>query len=258
MDAVSHISVLSTTTILYYVLSAVVSPPLLRRCPWLCCPVNGRGGHGHLLKHFKSRDAVLGHFIHSLTVSSLSALVLIVYWSDMKALAESRIAVVATEIPLAFWATELCDDLVRNPRELLKNKLALLHHANALVCLVIAVWYGGIMLEIAMIRLLSQFSAVLLILRLLLLDFGKSDTFLYLLTFSAMISTFFLTRIALIPWCWMRTWEWAIEAGSMAAVVGTVVVASLSIDVLNFIWLRLMLKTYWKYFPVRYSILKKF
>ena len=243
MDVVAHISVLCTTTILYYALSAVVSPPLLRW--WRSGRVDRPD---HLRKH--SHDAVLGQLIHSSVVGFSSAFCLVLYWSDLKALGESWVPVAIAEISLAFWTTDLCSNLVRFPHKLLNDKPAAVHHVSGLFCLALALLYGGIALEMAMIRLLSQLSVVLLIFRLFLLDLGQSGTILYLLTFSAMIVVFFFTRIAVIPWYWLKMWEVvAMEGWSMPAFMGVVVLASLSIDGLNFFWLCQMVKIYWKYFP---------
>ena len=230
-----HISVLSVTTILYFVLSSTVSPRLFRS--WSRRTAADR--------HLRSCDYVLGYFLHTLTVSSLSVFSLLSHWRDTSALQESTVAVITAEISLSFWVTDTLTNIVKDPGSTVSRKQEFAHHVSGILGLVIALWYRGVAMEMSVIRLLSQLSAVLLVLRLLLLDLGMSDTLLYLLTFSAMILTHFLTRIASIPWYWIKLYVFVTETDAPLVTVGVLVVVSLCIDGLNLFWLRLMVRIYW-------------
>ena len=250
MDAVMHISVLSMTTILYFVLSSTVSPRLFRS--WS----HRTAADSHIKRHFRSCDNVPGYFLHALTVSSLSVFSLVSHWRDTSALQESTVAVITAEITLSYWVTDTLTDIVKDPGSPVKRKQDFAHHVCGILCLVVALWYRGVAMEMSVVRLLSQLSPVLLVLRLLLLDLGMST--LHLLTFSAMILIYFLTRIASIPWCWIKSYVFVTETDAPLVTVGVLVVVSLCIDGLNLLWLRVMVRRYWKYYPEKYNPFKNY
>ena len=252
MDTVMHISVLSMTTILYFVLSSTVSPRLFRS--WS----HRTAADSHIKRHFRSCDYVPGYFLHALTVSFLSVFSLVSHWRDTNALQESTVAVISAEISLSFWVTDTLTSIVKDPGSTVRRKQEFAHHVSGIFCLVVALWYRGVAMEMSVVRLLSQLSAVLLVLRLLLLDLGMSDTLLYLLTFSAMILMHLLTRITPIPWYWIKLYVYVTETDAPLVTVGVLVVVSLCIDGLNLFWLRLMVRTYLKYYPEKYNPFKNY
>ena len=251
MEVVFHVLVLSLTAIVHLILSQVVSSSLFRS--------RFRSTRGtpanHLRRHFNNdHKAALRSFVHATIVSSLAIFSIVAHWDDLAAVQESVTAAVAAEISLGFWSIELLRSLAISPHSLLRDKGDLVHHVNGVVSLLIALWYRGITMELVVIRLLSQLSVILLIPRLLLLELGKSDSLLYLITFSAMIGVHFLFRIATVPWYWVKAWIFLSEVTSTAAVLFCGV--SLAIDLLNLYWLALMVRTYWRYYPENYNLLK--
>ena len=212
----------------------------------------------HIKRHFRSCDNVPGYFLHALAISSLSVFSLVSHWRDTSALQESTVAVITAEISLSFWVSYTFTSIVKDPGStVVRRKQEFAHHVSGILGLVVALWYRGVAMEMSVIRLLSQLSAVLLVLR-LLLDLGMSGTLLYLLTFSAMILTHFLTRIASIPWYWIKLYVLVTETDAPLVTVGVLVVVSLCIDGLNLFWLRLMVRIYWKYYPEKYNPFKNY
>ena len=203
----------------------------------------------HLKRHFKTN--ALGNLLYSSVVGSLAAYSVLAHWNDMKVLHDSWIPYISAEILLCFLLIDLSTTY---PRSMLKDKASIAHHVTGVLCLVVPLWWRGITMELTVIRLLSQLSIPVLILRLFLLDLGMSDTLLYLATFSSMIVVFFLSRIATIPWYWKRAVVFIMETPDMTPVL--LVLLSLVIDLLNFYWFVLMLKTYRKYYPDRYNLFR--
>jgi hypothetical protein len=194
--------------------------------------------------------------VHSVVVGSLSAYSVLVHWNDMKVLHDSWIPFISAEISLCFWLVDLTMSLVKSPLSMLTDKANIAHHVTGVLCLVAPLWWRGITMELMVIRLLSQLSVPVLILRLFLLDLGMSDTLLYLATFSSMIVVYFLSRIATVPWYWKRAVVFIVETPDMTPVL--LVLLPLLLDLLNFYWFVLMLKTYWKYYPDRYNLFRFF
>ena len=240
------LSVFFATVLVHVVLSDIVSPRLFHS--W--SDAYWKTKHVH-------KNQVLGNLIHASVVGSLAAISVLEHWYDPEALHHSSAAFIAAEIALCFWLTELSTTLVKSPRSLLKDKADLVHHVTGVICLLIAVWWQGATMELTVIRLLSQLSVPLLIARILLHYMGMTDTFLYLATFSSMIVVHFLSRVVTIPWYWIKLWVFVTETPDFPQVLKFVLcVLSLCIDALNVMWLFFMLKTYWKYYPDRYNLVK--
>ena len=240
-----HLSVVSVTVLLHAVQSYifVALARAVQRTSWR-----------HLQRQFNNR--VVGNLAHSLVVGSLAAYSILVHWHDTKILHDSLVPFITAEISLCFWLTELLTTLVTSPRTILTDKGAIAHHTIGILCLPVVLWWRGITLELAIIRLLSQLSVPFLVLRLVLLDLGMSETFLYLATFSSMIVVFFLFRIATLPWYWTRV---ITATPDMTSVFITLFfVSPILVDLLNCYWLFRMLYTYCKYYPDRYNPLRIF
>ena len=244
MLVVVHLSVVVFVTVFLHVIPSHLFhswETVTKGTPW-----------GHLKKHFKTN--ALGNLVYSSVVGSLAAYSVHAHSNDMKVLHDSWIPYISAEILLCFWLIDLSTTLVKSPRSMLKDKASIAHHVTGVLCLVVPLWWRGITMELTVIRLLSQLSIPVLILRLFLLDLGMSDTLLYLATFSSMIVVFFLSRIATIPWYWKRAVVFIMETPDMTPVL--LVLLSLVIDLLNFYWFVLMLKTYRKYYPDRYNLFR--
>lgn len=244
MEAIStvvpHILVLFVTALLHFVCSTVISPRLVGALP--------RGAHrkSHMKEH--QQYLALGQLVHSLLVSSLAVFSVLNY--DSETLAKSWVALMAVEISLSFFEIELVTTLIYFPSTLLEDKMGLLHHISGIVGLLISLYWKGFLIKLAIIKLLSQLSVPFLILRLYLLDCGKSKTLSYLVVFSLMILVYFASRIAVIPWFWITFSEFVQrqEVATFLAVLEGF--TSLTLDILNICWLKLMVYTYVKYFPV--------
>ena len=247
----SLVSTLSVTVCLHVVLSHVVSPHLFNS--W-----SNVTHWNNLKRHFETND-VIGNVVHALVVGTFAAFSVLVHWYDLEILHQSWVPVVAAEVSVSFWLTELSTTLLKSPRSLLKDKAGFFHHVSGILCLLTALWWQGIALELTVIRLLSQLSIPLLILRLFLLDIGMSDTFFYLATFSLMIVVYFVTRIMTIPWYWTRAFVFVTKTPDLKLVLIVIfVLVSLFVDLLNIKWMLLMLRIYWKYYPERFNLIRYF
>ena len=139
-----HISVLSMTTILYFLLSSTVSPRLFRL--WS----HRTAADSHIKRHFRSCDNVPGYFLHALTVSSLSVFSLVSHWRDTSALQESTVAVITAEISLSFWVSYTFTSIVKDPGStVVRRKQDFAHHVSGILGLVVALWYRGVAMEMS-------------------------------------------------------------------------------------------------------------
>ena len=115
--------------------------------------------------------------------------------------------------------------------------------------LVLGVYWQRSLLVLSIFRLISQFSVPFLVGRVYLLQYGKSDTLVYLLVFAAMIFVFFGCRIAIIPWYWMYLVQAALQVELPILVIAAWIVISLALDSLNLYWFYSMIHTCVKYYP---------
>ena len=244
----------SLTAVLHFASSAIFSPRLYNV---ILLSYGKSTSPRHTKKHFQY--LVLGNLLHSMVVSSLSVVALYnnEYNSDSQV---SWAAITAGEISFTFFVMELLTVVTRFPNIFLQDKADLLHHVSGTVGLFLALCHKstGLVIEMSAIRLLSQFSIPFLLLRLILLDCGRSDTLTYLLVFSVMILGHFLSRIVVIPFFWLIFSEFALTldiAPLYAILLGSV---SLSLDLLNMCWLKQMIHTYFKYYPSQYRVVLRF
>ena len=239
MGTVTHFTVLCGTAAVHVCLSTVISPHLLR-------PSEGRRLKSHV------RYQVLGYLVHSVVVAGLATFSFLKH--DSETFPESWAAILAVNISLSFFITDLLTTVTKLPSGLLQDKGDLLHHVCAIGGLLATVCYGDYWIELSVNKLLSQLSVPFLILRLILLDRGQSDTLIYLVVFSAMILVHFLSRIAVIPWFWITFLSAMPVLSTEVIVIGAL---SLIIDLLNIYWLKQMMGTYFKYYPEKYNVMLK-
>ena len=236
----------SVTAFLHVFFSTLISPYVLRFWPY----TERRHQNGNF------RYMLLGNGVHSVVVGVLSFIYVVARWYHHHTLKFSWMAVMATEISLTYFVIELLTTVIRFPQSVSEDKADLLHHISSILCLIFTLHYRGLQLvmDMSSIRLLSQLSVPLLILRLLLLDCGNGDSLMYLLSFSAMIFVHIMCRIAVIPWFWMTIPAFIQTTEISVSILGLLCLLFVSLDLLNIYWLKCMLLTYYKYYPKRYSI----
>ena len=201
-----------------------------------------------------ARYSLIGNSVHSVFVGALSLFSVVTHWYHPHTLQFSPLVLTVIEISLTFFVTDLLTTVIRYPQSISENIDDVLHHVCGIVGLIIALYYGGLAIEMSAIRLLSQLSVPFLILRLLLLHYKKNDSLIYLLTFSSMIIVHFLCRIAIIPWYWTTYLLFLQTRDVSLAWIGFLSGISIFLDILNIYWLTCMLHTYYKYYPGRYNL----
>ena len=163
---------------------------------------------------------------------------------DSETVSESQIALLTTEIAFAFFFTELLAILIIDTFE---GKFELLHHLCGILGPLTCLYWQGITIELTLFKLVSLLSNPLLFYRRYLLDKGMATTWCYLITFTAMILVFFITRIYLIPLFWRRFLEKQKEVTVFFVLYESSV--AFTVDLLNLCWLIQMLQTYRRFFP---------
>lgn len=203
--------------------------------------------HLHTNRHF-GKPNVVGNFVFALVVSSLCLFSTINHWKDFSTIQTSSVSTLSAEISVCFWLTEIMSSF--NFRD---STGGLLHHVLGILSLLMALYYRGILLELVVVKQLSQLSVVLLIARLLLLDWGMSGSFAYLATFTAQLVFHFVTRLSTIPWVYWRILDFVSETPEVtpAITLGLLIVC---MDLLNIYWFYRMIRTYWKYYPDRFRL----
>ena len=244
MDAtfIPHVFVIFLTSLVHVVCSSVISPRLVKAWP-----------RAIQLRNVKDHQAylVLGYITHSLVVGSIALFCFQRY--DSETTADSLLPLIANEISLSYFVTELATVFVYFPNTLMEDKPDLLHHVCGIVGLGITLYWQGILVELSIIKLLSQLTIPLLLIRLFLLNWGMSNTLIYLVAFTAMILAHFVLRIAMIPTFW-TTFSVLVHTEGITLFVAVIAVVSIVIDVLNFYWLARMVHTYIKYYPNDYNV----
>ena len=246
MTVIPHVSVVCLTSFVHVVCSSVISPRLMKA--W---------SRATPLQHVKEHRVylMLGYLAHSLVVGSIALFCFLSF--DSETIADSSLSLIAVEISLSYFVTELATDLLYFPRTLTEEKLDLLHHVSGIIGLGMALCWQGLLVELSIIKLLSQLSSPFLIARLILLACGKCDTLIYLLTFTAMILAHFVTRIAMIPTFWL-TFSLLLNTDRISSLVITMGLVPIVIDMLNLYWLARMIHTYIKFYPDEYNVIHIF
>ena len=236
--------VICVTALLHVFSSSILSPRVLS---------SFRNSERRYIKEHV-RDFLIGNGVHSVIVGVLSLFSVVTHCYDPHTLQFSPLVVTIIQISLTFFVTELLTTVIHYPYSILRSMDVVLHHVCGILGLIITLYYGGLAIEMSAIRLLSQLSVPFLILRLLLLHYNKSDSLIYLLTFSTMIIVHFLCRIAIIPWYWTTYLLFLQTRDVSLAWIGLFGCISLILDILNIYWLTCMLHTYYKYYPDKYNL----
>ena len=247
MAVIPHVSVLCLTFIVHVICSSVISPRLVKA--WLRATQQ---------QHVKNHTVylVLGYLAQSLVVGLIALFCFLCF--DSETIVDSPLPLFAIDIALAYFVTELATDVIYYPSALMEDKPNTLHHFCVIMGLGATLYWQGILVELSIIKLISQLTIPLVILRLLLLNCGMSDTLTYLVTFTAMILAHFLLRIAVIPKFWRTYYFVIVHTEGITLFVVWMAVVSLAIDVLDLYWFARMVRTYVKYYPEKYNFVQTF
>ena len=241
-----HPFLLMITTFIYIFCSSVISPLLFKSAG-----TNER----HLRKNVKYQ--FVGQLVHSLIISCLTGYILMSGVSNWVKLSKSWLGFVTIEISLTFFVIDLTTTALCFPSALSSDKGAgTLHHILGAIGLFAAAYWQRSLLVLSIFRLISQFSVPLVLGRVYLLQYGKSDTLVYLIVFAAMIFVFFSCRIAILPWYWMYLVQVAVQGELPILVIVSSIVISFAVDVIHFYWFYSMIHTYVKYYPKDLGSLK--
>ena len=193
---------------------------------------------------------LVGYLAHSLVISCLTGYILLSGVSNWVKLSKSWLGFVTIEISLTYFVIDLITTAVFFPSAISSDKgAATLHHMLGAIGLFLGVYWQRSLLVLSIFRLISQFSVPFLVGQVYLLQYGKSDTLVYLVVFAAMIFVFFGCRIAIIPWYWMYLVQAAVQGELPILVIAAWIVISLALDSLNLYWFYSMVHTYVKYYP---------
>ena len=246
MAVITHVSVMCLTSFVHVVCSSVISPRLMKAWP-RATPLQ------HVKEHAVS--LVLGYLAHSLVVGSIALFCFLSIHSET--FVDSSLPLIAIEISLAYFVTELATTVMYYPSVLMEDKPNMLHHVCVIMGLSASLYWRGILVELSIIKLISQLTIPLIIIRLALLNLGMCDTLIYLVAFTAMILAHFLLRNTVIPKFWTTFFVLAHTEGTTLFVI-VVGVVSIAIDALNVYWLVQMVRIYIKFYPEKYNVLHIF
>ena len=132
-----------------------------------------------------------------MVVSCLTGYILISGVSNWVEHSKSWLGFVTIEISFTYFVIDLITTAVFFPSALSSDKGTTLHHGLGAIALFLGVYWQRSLLVLSIFRFISQFLVPFLVGRVYLLQYGKSDTLVYLVVFAAMIFAI------IILWYWM-------------------------------------------------------
>ena len=183
----------------------------------------------------ETQHQLLGHFVYSVVTSCLT--VHIIVSGNVVEEAQSTLGFLTVEVSVVYFVMETGTALLIFRHTIISEKMEFLHHITGFVGLFIGLYWQGASLALCILRLFSQLSTPFLIIRLWLRGSGINETGVYMANFTAMIVTFFVSRIVIIPWYWRLFVYWVLAPESFLLPCAILGVVSVTLDILNIYWL---------------------